>query len=402
MKIHEYQAKVLFRKYNVAVPDGFAVETVEAALDGYEKLGGGTVVVKSQIHAGGRGKGTIHCPNSGDKLMEGGVHLAHSKEEVKKFAKTMLNHILITHQTGPEGKEVQKLLIESGVDIQRELYAGIVLDRVERKFVFMVSTEGGMDIETVASETPEKIVKEWIEPETGLTNDQAIALAKVLELEGEQIESAVQIFSALWAAFSENDCSLMEINPLVVTGANTVMALDAKINIDDNGLFRHADLKELYDPNEEDPAEVEALKFHLNYIKLDGNVGCMVNGAGLAMGTMDIIKLFGGEPANFLDVGGVANPETVSNGFKIILSDPNVKSILINIFGGIVRCDRVAKGVIEAMETENVTVPVVVRLEGTNSKEASQLLNDASFDFIVASSLGDAAEKAVKATGVSS
>ena len=375
MKIHEYQAKELFRKYGVSVPFGIAVESVESALKAYQDLGSGTVVVKSQIHAGGRGKGTVHCPNTGDILLEGGVHLAHSKEEVEQFAKTMLNHILITHQTGPAGKEVQKLLIESGVDIKRELYAGIVLDRVDRKFVFMVSTEGGMDIETVADKTPEKIVKEWIEPETGLTNTQAITLAKALELEEDQIDSAVSIFSALWAAFSENDCSLMEINPLVVTGDNTVMALDAKINIDDNSLFRHADLKELYDPNEEDAAEVEASKNNLNYIKLDGKVGCMVNGAGLAMGTMDIIKLYGGEPANFLDVGGVANAETVSNGFKIILTDPNVKSILINIFGGIVRCDRVAKGVIEAMESENITVPVVVRLEGTNSKEASQILN---------------------------
>lgn len=399
MKIHEYQAKELFRKYDVAVPDGIAVETAEAALEAYGSLGGGTVVVKSQIHAGGRGKGNIHCPHSGDKLLEGGVHLARSKEDVKKFAETMLGHILITHQTGPEGKEVQKLLIESGVDIKRELYAGIVLDRVDRKFVFMVSTEGGMDIETVASESPEKIVKEWIEPEPGITKEQAQTLAEALDLEGGQIASAVDIFSALWMAFDENDCSLMEINPLVVTGSDTVMALDAKINIDDNGLFRHPELNELNDPNEEDPAEVEASKYHLNYIKLDGNVGCMVNGAGLAMGTMDIIKLYGGEPANFLDVGGVANAETVANGFKIILSDPNVQSILINIFGGIVRCDRVAKGVIEAMETEKVEVPVVVRLEGTNSKEASQLLNDANFDFIVANSLGDAAEKVVTAAG---
>ncbi len=399
MKIHEYQAKELFARYGVAIPEGKAADSVESALDTYGKLGSETVVVKSQIHAGGRGKGNLYCPDSGEKLLEGGVHLARSKEEVEKFAQTMLGHILITHQTGPEGKEVQQLLIESAVDIKREMYAGIVLDRAQRKFVFMVSTEGGMDIETVASKTPEKIVKQWIDPEQGLTPNQAESLAEALNLTGDQIGSAVAIFSALWTAFSENDCSLMEVNPLVVTGSDKVMALDAKINIDDNGLFRHPELKELNDPSEEDPAEAEASKYHLNYIKLDGNVGCMVNGAGLAMGTMDIIKLYGGEPANFLDVGGVANAETVANGFKIILSDPNVQSILINIFGGIVRCDRVAQGVIEAMETEKVEVPVVVRLEGTNSKEASQLLSDANFDFIVADSLGDAAEKAVSAAG---
>ncbi len=399
MKIHEYQAKELFARYGVAIPEGKAADSVESALDTYGKLGSETVVVKSQIHAGGRGKGNLYCPDSGEKLLEGGVHLARSKEEVEKFAQTMLGHILITHQTGPEGKEVQQLLIESAVDIKREMYAGIVLDRAQRKFVFMVSTEGGMDIETVASKTPEKIVKQWIDPERGLTPNQAESLAEALALTGDQIESAVAIFSALWTAFAENDCSLMEVNPLVVTGSDKVMALDAKINIDDNGLFRHPELKELNDPSEEDPAEAEASKYHLNYIKLDGNVGCMVNGAGLAMGTMDIIKLYGGEPANFLDVGGVANAETVANGFKIILSDPNVQSILINIFGGIVRCDRVAQGVIEAMETEKVEVPVVVRLEGTNSKEASQLLSDANFDFIVADSLGDAAEKAVSAAG---
>jgi len=399
MKIHEYQAKELFARYGVAIPEGKAADSVESALDTYGKLGSETVIVKSQIHAGGRGKGNLYCPDSGEKLLEGGVHLARSKEEVEKFAQTMLGHILITHQTGPEGKEVQQLLIESAVDIKREMYAGIVLDRAQRKFVFMVSTEGGMDIETVASKTPEKIVKQWIDPEQGLTPNQAESLAEALNLTGDQIGSAVAIFSALWTAFSENDCSLMEVNPLVVTGSDKVMALDAKINIDDNGLFRHPELKELNDPSEEDPAEAEASKYHLNYIKLDGNVGCMVNGAGLAMGTMDIIKLYGGEPANFLDVGGVANAETVANGFKIILSDPNVQSILINIFGGIVRCDRVAQGVIEAMETEKVEVPVVVRLEGTNSKEASQLLSDANFDFIVADSLGDAAEKAVSAAG---
>jgi succinyl-CoA synthetase beta subunit len=304
---------------------------------------------------------------------------------------------LVTHQTGPEGKEVQRILIESGVDISRELYAGIVLDRAERKFVFMVSSEGGVEIEKVAAETPEKIIKEWIDPEKGLTADQARNLAVALEMTGTQIDSAVDIFLAVWTVFIQYDCTLMEINPLVVTADNRVMALDAKMNFDDNGLFRHKELLDYKDESEEDPAELEASKFQLNYIKLDGNVGCMVNGAGLAMGTMDIIKLYGGEPANFLDVGGVANAETVANGFKIILSDPNVKSILINIFGGIVRCDRVAQGVIDAMDTVNVSIPVVVRLEGTNAKEAAELLEKSSLEFLVATSLADAAEKAVAA-----
>jgi succinyl-CoA synthetase beta subunit len=312
-------------------------------------------------------------------------------------AKQILGMTLVTHQTGPEGKEVQRILIESGVDISRELYAGIVLDRAERKFVFMVSSEGGVEIEKVAAETPEKIIKEWIDPEKGLTADQARNLAVALEMTGAQIDSAVDIFLAVWTVFIQYDCTLMEINPLVVTADNRVMALDAKMNFDDNGLFRHKELLDYKDESEEDPAELEASKFQLNYIKLDGNVGCMVNGAGLAMGTMDIIKLYGGEPANFLDVGGVANAETVANGFKIILSDPNVKSILINIFGGIVRCDRVAQGVIDAMDTVNVSIPVVVRLEGTNAKEAAELLEKSSLEFLVATSLADAAEKAVAA-----
>lgn len=384
MKIHEYQAKELFRQYHISVPDGFPAFTVEEALDAYDQLDVKTVVLKAQIHAGGRGKG-------------GGVKLAHSRDEVENLADQILGMKLVTHQTGPNGKEVQRLLIEAGVDIAKELYAGIVLDRAVGQFVFMVSTEGGVEIEKVAAETPEKIIKEWINPDSGLTQEQAQNLASSLDMTVDQIDSAVDIFIALWNVFSEKDCSLLEINPLVVTGANQVLALDAKMNFDSNALFRHKELFEYRDKSEEDPAELEAGKYNLNYIKLDGNVGCMVNGAGLAMATMDIIKLYGGEPANFLDVGGVANAETVANGFKIILSDPNVGSILINIFGGIVRCDRVAKGVIKAMETEKVEVPVVVRLEGTNSKEASQLLEDADFDFIVANSLGDAAKKAVSA-----
>ncbi len=384
MKIHEYQGKELFRRYNVSVPEGYPAFSVEEALTSYDKLNVKTAVVKAQIHAGGRGKG-------------GGVKLAHSRTEVEKLAHQILGMNLVTHQTGPEGKEVQRLLIEAGINISRELYAGIVLDRAERKFVFMVSIEGGVEIEKVAAERPEKIIKEWIDPESGLTEDQARNLATALEMTGDQIDSAIDIFMAIWNVFIEYDCSLVEINPLVVTGDDKVMALDAKMNFDSNGLFRHKELLEYKDESEEDPAELEASKYQLNYIKLDGNVGCMVNGAGLAMGTMDIIKLYGGEPANFLDVGGVANAETVANGFKIILSDPNVKSILINIFGGIVRCDRVAQGVIDAMDTVDVSIPVVIRLEGTNAKEAAELLENSPLEFLVASSLSDAAEKAVHA-----
>ena len=384
MKIHEYQAKDLFRSYNVTVPEGYPAFSVKEALEAYDKLNTETVVVKAQIHAGGRGKG-------------GGVKLAHSRAEVEELASKILGMNLITHQTGSEGKEVQRLLIEEGVNIQRELYAGIVLDRAARQYVFMVSSEGGVEIEKVAAETPEKIIKEWINPENGFTEKQGEKLAVKLGLANGQISSAVDIFTSLWNVFSELNCSLLEINPLVVTSQEQVIALDAKLNLDSNGLFHHRELLELRDKSEEDPAELLASQYNLNYINLDGNVGCMVNGAGLAMATMDIIKLTGGEPANFLDVGGVANAETVANGFKIILSDPNVKSILINIFGGIVRCDRVAQGVIHAMDTVNVTIPVVVRLEGTNAKEAAELLNNSSLEFLVATSLQDAAEKAVSA-----
>ena len=384
MKIHEYQAKDLFRSYNVTVPEGYPAFSVKEALEAYDKLNTETVVVKAQIHAGGRGKG-------------GGVKLAHSRLEVEELANKILGMNLVTHQTGSEGKEVQRILIEEGVNIQRELYAGIVLDRAARQYVFMVSTEGGVEIEKVASETPEKIIKEWINPENGFTEKQGEKLAVKLGLVNGQISSAVDIFTSLWNVFSDLNCSLLEINPLVVTSQEQVIALDAKMNLDSNGLFRHRELLELRDKSEEDPAELLASQYNLNYINLDGNVGCMVNGAGLAMATMDIIKLTGGEPANFLDVGGVANAETVANGFKIILSDPNVKSILINIFGGIVRCDRVAQGVIHAMDTVNVTIPVVVRLEGTNAKEAAELLNNSSLEFLVATSLQDAAEKAVSA-----
>lgn len=382
MKIHEYQAKEILRKFDVPVPVGFVAFSVEEAVAAYKKLPTEVAVVKAQIHAGGRGKG-------------GGVKIAKNKAEVEQLAKTMFGMKLITHQTGSQGRDVKKLLIEQGVDIERELYLGMVLDRSVSHFVMMASTEGGVEIEKVAAEQPEKILKEWIDPRVGLQPFQARKLAFGLGLEGRQVSNAVKFMLALQNAFIANDCSLAEINPLVVTKQGEVLALDAKINFDDSALYRHPDLLALRDLDEEEPLEVEASKFNLNYIKLDGNVGCMVNGAGLAMATMDIIKLAGGEPANFLDVGGGANVETVRNGFKLILADPHVKAVLINIFGGIVRCDRVAQGVIEAVKSIDVQVPIVVRLAGTNADEAGVMLNESGLAFVVANSLQDAAQKVV-------
>jgi succinyl-CoA synthetase beta subunit len=386
MKIHEYQAKELFKLAGVPVPKGFSALSKNDAISAYKKLNTEKAVIKAQIHAGGRGKG-------------GGVKIANNSTEALDHINSIFGMNLITHQTGPEGKAVQRLLIEEASDISRELYAGIVLDRSCGQFVFMVSSEGGVEIEKIAEKTPEKIIKEWIKPNSDLNHFQARKLAFALNLSGNQIKYAVNCFLNLWKVFKTYDCSLMEINPLVITSSDEVIALDAKINFDDNALYKHKNIEEMRDISEEDPAEVEADSFNLNYIKLDGNVGCMVNGAGLAMGTMDIIKLYGGEPANFLDVGGVANAETVAQGFKIILSDSNVKSILINIFGGIVRCDRVAQGVIDALSQIEVSVPVIVRLEGTNADQARKLLKNAKHDFIVANSLSDAAKKSVNATG---
>ncbi len=382
MKIHEYQGKELLRKFGVAVPNGSVAFTVEEAVKVSESLGGYPVVVKAQIHAGGRGKG-------------GGVKLARSKAEVEKFAGDILGMQLITHQTGPEGKEVKRLLVEAGADIERELYVGIVLDRAVSMDTFMVSTEGGMEIEKVAAETPEKIHKEAIDPVAGLQPFQLRRMCYALGLEGDQFKNGIKFLTALYKAYQATDASLAEINPLVVTKQGEVIALDAKMNFDDNALFRHKDILDLRDLDEEEASEIEASKYNLNYIKLDGNVGCMVNGAGLAMSTMDIIKLAGGEPANFLDVGGTASAETTANGFRIILSDPNVKAILINIFGGIVRCDRVAGGVVEAATKMGVKVPIVVRLEGTNAEEAAEILKNSSINFTVAENLKDAAEKVV-------
>ncbi len=383
MKIHEYQAKQILREFNVPVPEGYVAFTPEEAVEAAKKLPTSIAVVKAQIHAGGRGKG-------------GGVKLAKSLDEVRQLAEQMIGMKLVTHQTGPEGKIVKKVLIEQGVDIDRELYLGVVLDRAKSELVMMASTEGGVEIEKVAAETPEKILKEWIDPALGLQAYQARKLAFGLGLSGKQVNNAVKFMMALYNAFMAKDASLAEINPLVVTKQGDVLALDAKINFDDSALYRHPELLELRDLDEEEPLEVEASKYHLNYIKLDGNVGCMVNGAGLAMATMDIIKLAGGEPANFLDVGGSANVETVRNGFKIILKDPNVKAILINIFGGIVRCDRVAQGVIEAVQSIDVNVPLVIRLAGTNAEEAAEMLEKSDLEFTVATSLADAAQKAVE------
>jgi succinyl-CoA synthetase beta subunit len=383
LKIHEYQAKEILKKFGVAVPRGQIAHTPQEAKKIATELGG-TVVVKAQIHAGGRGKG-------------GGVKLAKNPEEAEKIAKNMIGMNLVTHQTGPQGKEVRIVLVEEGLAIERELYLGIVLDRAKRQLVIMASTEGGVEIEKVAKETPEKILKEYIDPAAGFQAFQARKLAYGLGLQGEQVKNALKFFAALYRAYVESDCSLAEINPLVVTKDGQVLALDAKINFDDNGLFRHPDFKGLRDIHEEEPLEVEASKFNLNYIKLDGAVGCMVNGAGLAMATMDMIKLAGSEPANFLDVGGGASAETVENGFKILLSDKNVKGVLINIFGGIVRCDRVAKGVIEAASKMNINVPVVVRLEGTNAEEAAKLLEQSGLAFEVGRTFEEAARKIVAA-----
>ncbi len=381
MKIHEYQAKEILRKYNVAVPRGGVVFNAEDAVKKAKvDLGGNVWVLKAQIHAGGRGKG-------------GGVKVAKSLHQVWEIASNIIGMNLVTHQTGPEGRRVKRLLVEEGINIDKEFYIGITLDRAQSKNVIMVSQEGGVEIEKVAAESPEKIVKEIIEPDLGLQPFQARKLAYALGLKDDQHKKAVKFLFALYKAYEEADASIVEINPLVITKEGDVIALDAKMNFDDNALYKHKDISEYRDVDEEDKLEVEASKYDLNYIKLDGNVGCMVNGAGLAMGTMDIIKLAGGEPANFLDVGGGANKTTVANGFKIILSDPNVKAILINIFGGIVRCDRVAQGVIDATKQMHVKVPIIVRLEGTNAKEAGVLLNNSGLNFEVAKNFKDAAEK---------
>lgn len=383
MKIHEYQAKKILRQYQVAVPSGSVATTANQAEHVATELGG-KVVVKAQIHAGGRGRG-------------GGVKLAASPAEARQAASEILGMQIVTHQTGPEGQKVKQVLVERASDIEREFYLGITLDRAQSKPVVMASREGGVEIEEVAAATPEKIIKETVDPAVGLQAFQATRLAFGLGFEGKQVRQAAGFILSLYRAYVDADCSLVEINPLVATADGQLLALDAKIDLDDNALFRHPDLAKMHDPDEEEELEIEASKYELNYIKLDGNIGCMVNGAGLAMATMDIIKLSGAEPANFLDVGGGASAETVENGFRILLSDPNVKAILINIFGGIVRCDRVAAGVIEARKNIEVNVPIVVRLAGTNADVAAEMLENSDMDFAVGHGLKDAAAL-VKAT----
>ena len=386
MKIHEYQAKELLKKFNVPVPRGIVAHTPEEAFQAAKELAVQPVVVKAQIHAGGRGKG-------------GGVKLAKTADEARELASKMLGMKLVTHQTGPEGREVRLLLIEEGLPIDKEFYLGIVLDRASGRPVFMASAAGGMDIEEVAAKTPEQIFKETIDPAVGFRPFQARKLAFALGLPSELISQAAKFMQSLYAAYESMDASLVEINPFLLTKDKRLIALDAKINFDDNALFRHPDFKELRDLNEEEPLEIEASKFDLNYIKLDGNIACMVNGAGLAMATMDIIKLAGGEPANFLDVGGGASQERVEAAFRILLADRAVRAVLINIFGGIVRCDMVARGVVGAAKNLGVKVPVVVRLEGTNVEEGQCVIRESGLNFTVASGMKDAAEKVVSLAG---
>ncbi|MBK8811247.1 MAG: ADP-forming succinate--CoA ligase subunit beta [Acidobacteria bacterium] len=386
MKIHEYQGKELLRNYGVPVPRGIVARTPDEAEAAARELGTDVVVVKAQIHAGGRGKG-------------GGVKLAKSREEAHEIAKQMLGMTLVTHQTGPEGRIVQTLLIEEGLPIDREFYLGITLDRITGRNTLMASAAGGMDIEKVAEETPELILKESIDPSVGLRAFQARKLAFGLGIPNELIGQAAKFMLSLYDAYVKMDASLLEINPFLLTKDNRLIALDAKVNFDDNALYRHKEYSELRDLNEEEPLEIEASKFDLNYIKLDGNIGCMVNGAGLAMATMDIIKLHGGEPANFLDVGGGASQERVENAFRILLADEHVKAVLINIFGGIVRCDMVASGVVAAAKNLGVSIPIVARLEGTNVEEGKRVLNESGIGIISADGMSDAASKVVAAAG---
>ena len=384
MKIHEYQGKELFRKFGVPTPRGFPAFSVDEAVEAAKKLGGNVWVVKAQIHAGGRGKG-------------GGVKVAKSLDEVRKLASSILGMQLKTHQTGPEGQKVRRLLVEEGADIRKELYVGMVVDRGSQKVVLMASSEGGMDIEEVAASTPEKIRKVAIDPAQGLADADADEIALGIGVPQQALAQARALLKGLYKCFWDTDASLVEVNPLVVTGQNQVLALDSKINFDDNALFRHPDIAALRDLDEEDPAEVEASKHDLNYIQLDGNIGCLVNGAGLAMATMDIIKFYGGAPANFLDVGGGATTEKVTEAFKIMLKTPALKAILVNIFGGIMRCDVIAQALVDASKAVSLHVPLVVRLEGTNVDLGKKILADSKLPIISASNMADAAEKVVKA-----
>ncbi|MBI3444082.1 MAG: ADP-forming succinate--CoA ligase subunit beta [Magnetospirillum sp.] len=393
MNIHEYQAKQVLAKYGVAVLKGGVAYTPDEAIQVAKELGGPVWVVKSQIHAGGRGAGRF----TNDPNGKGGVRVVKSVEEVGSNAEAMLGSVLVTKQTGPAGKEVKRLYIEQGCDIKRELYLSMLIDRATCRVTIVASTEGGMEIEEVAHNHPEKILKVAIDPVEGFQQYHGRQIAFSLGLEGKQVNTAVKFIGALYKAFMDLDCSIVEVNPLVVTGAGEILALDAKVNFDDNALFRHKDIEELRDESEEDPAELEAARHALNYIKLDGQIGCMVNGAGLAMATMDIIKLYGAEPANFLDVGGGATKERVTTAFKLILSDPNVEGILVNIFGGIMRCDVIAEGVVAAAREVSLNVPLVVRLEGTNVELGKKIMAQSGLPIIAADNLADAAEKVVKA-----
>jgi succinyl-CoA synthetase beta subunit len=386
MKIHEYQAKAILERHGVPVPRGEVAFKASEAGEIARRLGGSVVVVKAQIHAGGRGKG-------------GGVKLAKSPDDAETLARNMIGMTLVTHQTGPEGRVVSRVLVEEGLQMTRELYLSLVLDRSSGKFVMMASAAGGMDIEEVAEKTPEKIVRVSIDPGVGIVPFEARQLGFGIGLDGPQVNKFVKLATALYDAFVVTDASLLEINPLVVTQGGDLLALDAKMTFDDNALYRHPDIRDLRDIGEEDPIEIEASKFSLNYIHLDGNIGCMVNGAGLAMATMDIIKLAGGEPANFLDVGGGANAEQIRNAFKILMSDKKVKAVLINIFGGILRCDVLAQGVIAAVKELGVPVPIVIRMEGTNVDEGKRLLRESGMNFTTADSMDEAAKKVVELAG---
>ncbi|MCU0330581.1 MAG: ADP-forming succinate--CoA ligase subunit beta [Candidatus Kapabacteria bacterium] len=413
MNIHEYQAKELLRAHGVPVLTGKAVfsatDAGAVAYTDFVQRGVNVLVVKAQIHAGGRGKGTVHDPETNETIEVLGKPLrgvtviteGNIADRAYQVAKGLIGNKLVTVQTGPEGKIVRRVFIEEGCQIGHEYYCSILLDRQTGKNLIMVSTEGGVEIEEVAEHTPEKIIKEWVDPVTGFQGFQARRLGFGLQLSGAAFKSFVSFITKLYAAYEALDCSMLEVNPLVATVHGEFIALDAKVNFDDNALYRHPDFEALRDIEEEDPLEVEAGKYNLNYIKLDGNVGCMVNGAGLAMGTMDIIQLAGGKPANFLDVGGGANVERIANAFRIMMSDPNVEAVLINIFGGIVRCDRVANGILQALEQVKVTVPVIVRLDGTNAEEARDILKRSGMNFLVAATLKDAAEKVTEALGQS-
>ncbi|GAB4357858.1 MAG: ADP-forming succinate--CoA ligase subunit beta [Gammaproteobacteria bacterium] len=384
MNLHEYQAKQLFAEYGLPVSTGYAASTAQEAAEAADKIGGDRWVVKAQVHAGGRGKA-------------GGVKLVSSKEEIKEFAHQWLGKNLVTYQTDANGQPVNKILVEACTDIERELYLGAVVDRSTRRVVFMASTEGGVEIEKVAAETPEKILKAAIDPLVGAQPYQAREMAFKMGLNPDQVKQFVQLFTGLSKLFHDYDLSLLEVNPLVITSEGKLHCLDAKINVDGNALFRQPRIREMHDPTQEDPREAHAAQWELNYVALDGNIGCMVNGAGLAMGTMDIVKLYGGAPANFLDVGGGATKERVAEAFKIILSDSNVKAVLVNIFGGIVRCDLIAEGIISAVKEVGVEVPVIVRLEGNNAEAGSRLLEESGLDIIAANGLADAAQRAVAA-----